>query len=372
MSSTPKVSILIPVYNAERYLEQCLNSIIEQTLRDIEILVINDGSTDNSLDIIKKIAKNDKRIIVIDKINEGYGKTLNLGIKLSRGKYIGFIDSDDFVDKQMFETLYFLAEKNSCEVVKSCWFNYRNGIDEIISFVPDDKYDKVLNPKYDSSVFYSQNSVWSAIYKNEFLRKNNILFLETPGASFQDVSFSYKVWFTAKYVYFTRQAYVHYRIGHEQSVSSKGKVFCICDEIKEINRFSERSIFANESYTLRCHLLLNNYLWNINRLDGENKELFRKVFYRDFNRIKGEVDKKCFTFKQWLKICLIAEPDNFWYKFLLFGLDIIRLFYKERIRKQKKSYIIFSFITLKVVACKFPNILNVAVTHNDPYRKSET
>ena len=357
MNNVPKVSIIVPVYNVEQYLDECLSSIVRQTLKDIEILVINDGSTDSSLSIIKKFADVDKRIVVVNKKNEGYGKTLNRGIRLSRGKYIGIIESDDFVDEQMYEDLFFLAEKTDTEVVKSCWFNYINNNDEYCRFMSDDNYERILNPKKESAIFYAQNSVWSAIYNREFLLKNNLFFLETPGASFQDVSFSYKVWFTAKNVFFTKKAYVHYRIGHEQSTLSKGKIFCICDEINEINRFSEDSVLAHESYALRCHLLLNNYLWNINRLSGESKELFRKVFYNEFNRIKGGIDKKCFTLKQWLKICLTVDPNNFLYKTALVSINLIRLLFKERIRKQEKTYIIFGCIPLKKVSCKYPNIL---------------
>ena len=103
MQSNPKVSIIIPVYNVEQYLPKCLDSIINQTLKDIEIICINDGSIDNSLSILKEYASKDDRIIIIDKENEGQGIARNLGIKKAKGKYIGFVDPDDWVDIQMFE-----------------------------------------------------------------------------------------------------------------------------------------------------------------------------------------------------------------------------------------------------------------------------
>ena len=102
----PKVSILVPICNVERYLRECLNSLVNQTLREIEIICINDGSTDSSLSIIREYERRDERIVVIDKPNSGYGDSMNKGIELARGEYIGIVESDDFASLNMFETLY--------------------------------------------------------------------------------------------------------------------------------------------------------------------------------------------------------------------------------------------------------------------------
>ena len=117
MSKDIKVSIIIPVYNVEQYLPKCLDSIINQTLKDIEIICINDGSTDNSLSILKEYASKDDRMIIIDKENKGQGIARNLGIKKAKGKYIGFVDPDDWVDIQMFEKMYNQAQKLNSEIV---------------------------------------------------------------------------------------------------------------------------------------------------------------------------------------------------------------------------------------------------------------
>lgn len=101
-----KVSIIIPVYNTEKYIRKCLESAINQTLTDIEIICINDGSTDNSLNILYEYAAKDSRIRVFTKANEGVAKARNLGLRHARGEYVGFIDSDDFVDEKYFEELY--------------------------------------------------------------------------------------------------------------------------------------------------------------------------------------------------------------------------------------------------------------------------
>ena len=115
----PKVSIIVPVYNAEKYLNRCINSLCSQTLSDIEIILVDDSSTDASLEICNKAAEADSRIKVIHKENEGAGKARNAAINVATGKYIGFVDCDDFVHNDMFKTLYEKAEKYNSELVMS-------------------------------------------------------------------------------------------------------------------------------------------------------------------------------------------------------------------------------------------------------------
>ena len=118
-----KISVVVPVYNVEKYLKECINSIINQTLEDIEIICVNDGSTDSSLEILNDYAKKDSRIIVINKSNSGYGHTMNMGLNAASGEYIGIIESDDFADKNMFEDLYKLAKEYDADIVKGDWYN---------------------------------------------------------------------------------------------------------------------------------------------------------------------------------------------------------------------------------------------------------
>ena len=124
MSKQPSVSILVPCYNVEKYLNQCLDSIVNQTLKDIEIICINDGSTDSTLDIIKSYADKDKRVKIIDKPNEGYGKSMNRGLDAATGEYVGIVESDDWVDTDMFKKLYDIASKNDADIVKSDFYVY--------------------------------------------------------------------------------------------------------------------------------------------------------------------------------------------------------------------------------------------------------
>ena len=112
-----KVSVIVPICNVEKYLEQCLMSLSAQTLQEMEIICINDGSKDGSSAIAHKFAAKDTRFRVIDKENSGYGKTMNLGLSLAQGEYVGIVESDDFIEPKMFSYLYELADKHRADVV---------------------------------------------------------------------------------------------------------------------------------------------------------------------------------------------------------------------------------------------------------------
>ena len=112
----PVISVIIPVYNAEKYLEKCLNSVIKQTLKDIEIICINDGSTDGSLNILQKYSEKDKRFIIIDQKNSGQSVARNKGLSVAKGEFIGFVDSDDWIDDDFYEKLYDAAIEYKADI----------------------------------------------------------------------------------------------------------------------------------------------------------------------------------------------------------------------------------------------------------------
>ena len=121
-----KLSIIVPVYNmaADGKLEYCLNSLIHQTLKDIEVICVNDGSTDNSLQILQKYAKDDDRIVIIDKENGGYGIGMNVGLERATGEYIGIVEPDDYVKLDMYEDLYKVASEHDLDFVKADFYRF--------------------------------------------------------------------------------------------------------------------------------------------------------------------------------------------------------------------------------------------------------
>ena len=141
----PKLSILVPIYNVEKYLDECLSSLAKQTLKDIEIVCINDGSTDESLKIIQKYAKKYPNFAVINKRNSGYGDSMNRGLEKATGEYIGIVESDDFIELNAFKELYNLAKKTSADIVKANYFYHTDNSDEVHRVIKDQKLDTPMS-----------------------------------------------------------------------------------------------------------------------------------------------------------------------------------------------------------------------------------
>ena len=275
-NKAPRVTVLVPVYNAEKYLLDCLKSLSNQILDDMEVICLNDGSTDSSLDMLKDFRKKDPRFKIVDKKNTGYGDTLNKGIKLASGEYIGIVEPDDFVDPEMYIELFAIAKKYDADVVKSNYYEYRDGKDIIHeSFLPEES-GFIINPVEDTKIFYQNPAIWSAIYRKDFLATQNIWFLKTPGASYQDASFNFKVLASDAKIVLTDKPYYHYRKDNaNSSVKSNGKIFAVNQEYEEIERYlKEKDKWATFGYVFEA-VKFAAYHWNMLRLD--NKDLNRFV-----------------------------------------------------------------------------------------------
>ena len=266
-----KVSVLVPVYNVKTYLRQCLDSLAAQTLDDIEFVCIDDGSTDGCSEILDAYAEKDARFRVIHKANSGYGASMNVGLRAARGKYIGIVESDDFADAEMFERLYDIAEQQQAEVVRSnFWATTQEGsvYCETLSGHP---YGKLLCPmKEDPELVMAMQNIWSAIYRRDFLAKQDIWFHETPGASYQDVSFAFEVIASAEKYFLVKDAWLHYRMDNaSSSVHSKGKVFCLSDEYDAIEDFLQRHKRDKEQHVWAAKLFLSTIFVNETRIAPE-------------------------------------------------------------------------------------------------------
>ncbi len=303
MLKNPKVSILVPICNVERYLRECLNSLVNQTLREIEIICINDGSTDSSLTIIREYERRDERIVVIDKPNSGYGDSMNKGLELARGEYVGIVESDDFASLNMFETLYKEAVKNDLDVVRSNYYAHRTEEDSSCDYLVENlavcgSYDKVFHPIDNPRVFMCQPAIWTSIYKKSMLDKEAVRFLPTPGASFQDTAFYFKAFYAADRVKLLKDGYLHYRIDNaNSSVKNQNKLFCVCDEYAEVWDYAkrDRDKFQIIKYWIPRQQY-EGYLWNLNRLAPELQQRFYPRYVEEFSKIKqaGLIDSDRF------------------------------------------------------------------------------
>ncbi len=321
-NAAPKVSIIIPTYNVEQYMRICLDSAVNQTLDDIEIIVVNDGSTDNCLEIIKEYAAEDDRILIIDKENGGYGMAMNYGIDKAKGEYIGIIEPDDFVDVNMFGDLYNIAVENDLDFIKADFNRFTH--DEFGQFVlmynkiaGDDKnYNFVMTPGNHPDCFRYTLNTWSGIYKRSFLEQHGIRHNETPGASFQDNGFWFQTFIFAKRAMFCNNPYyMNRRDNPNSSVMSPTKVWCMKDEYSHVRTILEQNRYIFEKFIGIYHISrFRNYLFNYNRINNIYKHDFARHFADEYRQAmdNNELDRSLFNDNEWDKIeRMIEDPDKF-------------------------------------------------------------
>lgn len=215
----PKISVIIPIYNVEKYLRECLDSVVNQTLSDIEIICINDDSPDNSLQIVKEYAAKDNRIQVITKPNGGYGSACNMGLAQASGDYIAILESDDFIAPEMYEKLYNLAVEYDADIVKSPFYE---NIDTVcrkeikpVKWYENNKLfnmpNKVFTIYEHPEFLYFHPSIWSCVYKREFLKNHNLRFIEAKSAGWTDNPFQVQTMCLAKKIFYTDERFYYWR-----------------------------------------------------------------------------------------------------------------------------------------------------------------
>lgn len=191
-----EISVIIPVYNVEKFLPRCLDSVINQDYRDIEIILVNDGSSDRSLDICKKYQETDSRIVIIDKENEGVSVARNAGIEAASGKYIAFVDADDWIEPQMYKNMYSTIEKYKCNIA-FCNYSKDRTSSRTLKKIRINKNalgkQDIINGLIanmiglEDTLFkynYIMGSIWRSLYKKDFIDKFNLRF--TPGITIME------------------------------------------------------------------------------------------------------------------------------------------------------------------------------------------
>ncbi len=275
------VSIIVPIYNAERYLKKCIDSILNQTKEELEIILVNDGSKDNSEEIIKSY--NDKRIKYYKNKNQGIGKTRNFGIQKATGKYLMFLDSDDFLEKDACEKLYNKAETYGLDVVICDFYKiFDNGNTEevrIPTFRPTSLKD---NPK----ILNEYLAPWAKIYKRNLIVKNEIKFIEN--LKYEDAPFVLEALDKAKKIGKLDECLNYYAIhdNSETTVRDK-KVFDILKIIEIIRQYFKNKEYIKEELDKLTVRMLTNY--TIQQRYQEDKKIGTKFIDEAFAYMKKEI-----------------------------------------------------------------------------------
>ena len=305
-----EVSVIIPIYNVEKYLDECLVSVRNQTSKDIEIICVNDGSTDSSRDIVMRHQKEDLRIICIDGPNKGYGHAVNQGMDHASGEYIGIVEPDDYVDANMFKRLYEVAGRFELDWIKSDFYrftrdekgNQHNTLEKMdISFSP--RYGMVLMPCEDTSVIRFPLNTWTGIYRREFISGHQVRHHETAGASFQDNGFAFQTMVHARRAMIIAEAfYMNRRDNPNSSVKSSGKVYTMNQEYDFIRDFlmEEESRWEKWKFAY-WYKKYYNCVFTYNRIADEYKAEYRNWFAKDLRRAMacGEISDRYFPTADW-------------------------------------------------------------------------
>ena len=254
----PKVSIIVPVYKVEKYLVQCIESILAQTLKDIEIILIDEGDMDGCRIIIDHYAKIDDRIIAIHEKSGGYGASVNKGFCIAKGEYIGIVESDDFIDPYMYEEMYNYAKKLDSDIVKTPYFEYwdrTKNSPEIkrdcfwynrVLDVPQNKNFKIT--EYPQMVGLHP-SIWSCIYKKDFIISKNIFFIDTIKAQYVDNPFRVLSMINSNKISYLRKSFYYYRLSNPDASVANFNI----DEM--ILRWNEIHEILNNNYDIYLNIL---------------------------------------------------------------------------------------------------------------------
>lgn len=222
----PEVSVIMPTLNVVKYIEQCMKSVINQTLRDLEIIVIDAGSTDGTLEILQEYAAKDSRIRLISSDKKSYGYQVNMGISLAKGNYIGIVETDDYIESDMYEVLLENAKAGDYEYVKGTAEAFREISKDIVisSPIKSVEGDRVeLKPSEHPELFSTDRFLWLGIYRADFVKM--IRLNETPGAAYQDIGFMYQVLTKAQKALYLDKVGYHYRQDNMNASGYNHKAF---------------------------------------------------------------------------------------------------------------------------------------------------
>lgn len=312
-----KISVIIPVYNVEKYLRRCLESIINQTYRDLEIIIIDDGSTDHSKKICEEFEKKDKRILLIKQENGGLSKARNTGINYAGGDYITFVDSDDFINKNMINVMQKLAKENDADIVCVNMLNVDDRFDERFLYETENSY-KVYKKNCADMLFERKvfNYSPAKLYKKELF--SDIRFPE--GHVYEDVATSYllfdrcRIFVKSEYNYY----YYYKRPGSIVFSRRKSHVSDMIKNIKEMKKYKIRS----SSRFFNYYILTNIYgalsiLCKISDISTEDFMIMKEDLLREGVSIHlSKIPIKSFFLKDFYKVILVKlKAADYFIKF---------------------------------------------------------
>ena len=317
--SNIKVSIIMPSLNVKPYIRECIESALNQTMKEIEIICIDAGSTDGTLEILQEYAEKDSRIQIIHSPVKSYGYQMNLGLDVARGEFLAILETDDWIKPLMCEELYQLAQDNYLDFIKSDRSSFVGDGDNreftyLAAFGPmylRKYYWKVMNPQEEPEIFFSHNLTQTGLYRLSFIRENKIRYHETPGASYQDNGFFFLTMCHAHRVMIIEKDYYMLRRDNPfSSVKSVEKVYCICDEYDFIReRLAQEPELEKKFAPLCAYIRFKNYEWTYGRIDDKYKQEFLIRFASDYEKLMeaGEIDGSYYNMEESFRLRMLLD-----------------------------------------------------------------
>lgn len=221
-----EVTIIMPTLNVGSYIRECLQSVVDQTFQDIEILIIDAGSTDGTLDVLREYAEADSRIRVLHSDRKSYGYQINMGIQIASGQFVGVVETDDYIEKDMIETLYYEVCSGNYDYVKGTAKTFRDVAKDIVittDITCTDRCGTVICPCEHPELFVKDRFLWLGLYRVDFVK--NIRLNETPGAAYQDIGFIYQVLKKSSTALYLDKVVYHYRQDNQNASGYNHKAF---------------------------------------------------------------------------------------------------------------------------------------------------
>ena len=301
----PKISIIMPTLNVKNYIVECLDSVVNQTLEDIEIIIVDAGSTDGTLEILNEYDENNDRITLLHSDEKSYGHQMNMGLAEAKGEYIGIVETDDYIAPEMFEELYKLSNDGEYDIIKSSFIYVNEDTGEIYKDlnrhkkkIPD---DGPFNLKDCGYILTGHPSIWAAIYKRDFLSINDIKFMEAPGGGWVDNPFFHETLCLAKTIRYTDEAYYYYRESNPDSSSNKLDDYTLpirrmLENLDVLDKYPE----CKTEEVLKCvYWRVNIYMNNIQARDAyeENLPIVRPYIVEMMKRLEPYIVAKYFSIR---------------------------------------------------------------------------
>lgn len=317
MEFKPEVSIIVTVHNAERYIEKCIKSALNQTYTNVEIICVDGGSKDNTPAILKDLQMRDSRIVLISDSNTSYGHKVNVGINTAKGSYICILESDDCLPVDMVEKLYTIAKETGVDVVSGDYkvsFEIDNTqVGFIRNKYSDQNYDRICNFDLEDRQFLF-GGITGALYKKRFLIDNKIVLNETPGASFQDQSFSFLVdLLSTKQYHIKTPAYIYTYDNPDSSMVDDKKVLEITWECAYIERqLRERNVKQAKIWDTFFNYKYSTYISKLKSFNDEGKQIFKEVLLKELHEDEVKVEYILCNFSEKVSadIAMIKEDIN--------------------------------------------------------------